>query len=30
MALIGTFHGDIAELKNVKSGDVLSLYEETI
>ena len=29
MALIGKFHGDIAELKNVKSGDVLSLYEET-
>ena len=29
MALIGKFHGDVAELKNVKSGDVLSLYEET-
>ena len=28
MALIGKFHGDVAELKNVKSGDVLSLYEE--
>jgi hypothetical protein len=28
MALIGKFHGDVAELKNVKSGDVLSLYED--
>ncbi len=28
MALIGKFYGNVDELKNVKSGDVLSLYED--
>jgi hypothetical protein len=29
MTPIGKLHGNIDELKNVKPGDVLRLYEET-
>ena len=29
MTLIGKFNDDLDELKNVKPGDVLRLYEET-